>query len=332
MQVRFDHLTVEMPGHLALDDVSGELASGSVTAVIGPSGAGKSTLLGVLAGLIKPDRGAVHFDGEEVTGHPPEARRLGVVFQELRLFDFLSARDNVGFGPKVAGIAPGERRRRVDEALALVRADRFADRPAKVLSGGERQRIAIARALATRPRGLLLDEPFGALDAELKRGLRDELGEVIRRLGLTVLLVTHDRDDAFALASRLIVLHDGRIAQAGDAAELYRAPASEYVATLLGEANLLPLDGRDGDQARAAGARFRVLGTGARAVIRPEALALVEPAQATFRGTLVEARFAGGRWRLVVALRGAAPLIALVDAPPSSAEVALLLRGPTPTV
>ena len=331
MRIAFDNLGLELPGHRALDGVSGEIASGTVTAVIGPSGAGKSSLLGVVSGLVRPDAGVVRFDGEDVTGWPAERRRLGVVFQELRLFDFLTGRQNVGFAPRLEGLPAAEQRRRVDEVLALVRAERFADRPARVLSGGERQRIALARAIAMRPRALLLDEPFAALDAELRRGLRDELRQLMQRLALTALLVTHDRDDAFALASRFIVLRDGRVEQAGDAAALYQRPASEFVATLLGEATLLPISDRDGDRACVLGEWIAVAGVGRRVVVRPEAVAL-ETGAPGWPASLVDARFAGSQWRLALRLGDGARLIALADALPPAASVFVRLRGAAPTV
>jgi putative spermidine/putrescine transport system ATP-binding protein len=326
MRIGFEALRVERSGHRALAGVSGEIASGTITAVIGPSGAGKSSLLGVIAGLLPPDGGAVRFDAEDVTAWPAERRRLGVVFQELRLFDFMSGRDNVGFAPRVEGLAADEQRRRVDEALALVRAEKFAHRPARVLSGGERQRIALARALAMRPRALLLDEPFAALDAELRRNLRDELRQLVQRLGLTVLLVTHDRDDAFSLAGRFIVLRDGRVEQSGDAAELYQRPASEFVATLLGEANVLPVEARDGDRARVLGEWIAVAGDGDRALLRPEQLELAADG-AGWRAQLVDARFAGSRWRLTLELPDGRRLIALAEHAPAGGSLVLRPRG-----
>jgi ABC-type sulfate/molybdate transport systems ATPase subunit len=328
MHITFENLRAEFPGHRALDGVSGEIASGSMTAVIGPSGAGKSSLLGVVAGLVAPDVGVVRFDGEDVTAWPAERRRLGVVFQELRLFDFLSGRGNVGFAPRIQGVSPDEERHRIDEALALVRAERFADRPARVLSGGERQRIALARALAMRPRALLLDEPFGALDAELRRNLRDEIRELVRRLGLTALLVTHDRDDAFALATRFIVLRDGRVEQAGEAAELYQRPVSEFVATLLSEADLLPIEAREGDRARVFGEWIPVTGGGGRVVLRPENL---EIASAGWKAQLLDARFAGSRWRLRLRL-GEHRVTVLVDQPPKDEPLFVTVRAPAHTV
>jgi ABC-type Fe3+/spermidine/putrescine transport system ATPase subunit len=317
MRIALERITVERAGRRALDDVSVELAPGAITAVIGPSGAGKSTLLGVLAGLTAPRAGRVLFDGEEVTALLPERRRLGVVFQDLRLFDFLSGRDNVAFAPRVAAVGDPEQRRRVDEALAQMRAVAFADRPAGALSGGERQRIAIARALAARPRALLFDEPFASLDAALRRGVRDELGALVRALGLTAVVVTHDRDDAFALASHLVVLREGRVAQVGAAAELYERPVDEYVATLLGEANLLPIEGREGAEAvRVAGRVLAATGAVARALLRPEAIVLA-PDGAGWSARVLETRFAGAAWRTLLDAGPLGPLIAVGPRPPA---------------
>jgi ABC-type sulfate/molybdate transport systems ATPase subunit len=327
MRIACDAITVDVPGHRALDRVSVDFASGSITAVIGPSGAGKSTLLGVLAGLIAPDAGTVRFDDREVTSLPAEARQLGVVFQELRLFDFLSARDNVAFAPRVAGLRPAERVRRVDEALRQVRARDLADRSARVLSGGERQRIAIARALAAQPRALLFDEPFASLDVELRRNIRDELRELVCALGLTAIVVTHDRDDAFALASQLVVLRGGRVEQAGDAAELYARPATEAVATLLGEASFVPVDARQGDVVQVAGLTRVATGRGQRALLRPEQLRL--EAAGGWPARVVAARFSGAVWRVTLDAGRLGLLIALVETPPATDTVSII---PPPTL
>jgi putative spermidine/putrescine transport system ATP-binding protein len=284
-------------------------------------------LLAVIAGLIAPDAGRVRFDDRDVTAAPAEQRGLGVVFQDLRLFDFLSARDNVGFGPRVAGLPVPERRRRVDEALRQVRAAEIAHRPARVLSGGERQRIAIARALAVQPRALLLDEPFAALDAELRRNIRVELRELVRSLGLTAVVVTHDRDDAFALAQRFLVLHRGRVEQTGDASELYLRPATEYVATLLGEANFVPIEQREGDRVRIAGLMCAATGTGNRALLRPEQLRL--DIAGGWAARVIEARFAGGSWRVTLESETLGRLVAQSTVPPTGEAVSVV---PPPTI
>ncbi|MDB4971153.1 MAG: sulfate transporter, ATPase subunit [Myxococcales bacterium] len=328
MRIDFEHLTVEVSGHRALDDISGAFASGGVTAVIGPSGAGKSTLLRVLAGLIAPDAGRVRFDGADVTSLRPEERRLGVVFQDLRLFDFLSARDNVAFAPRVARVPASLQLERVDEALRLVRAGAFADRPARVLSGGERQRIAIARALAARPRALLLDEPFASLDAELRRSIREELREVVRALGVTAVVITHDRDDAFALASHFVVLSAGRIEQVGASNELYLHPATEYVATLLGEANLVAIDAREGDRVRVSGLVRSATGNGRRVLIRPEQLRVAGAATVTptdgWAARVTDLRCSGAGWRVQLDAGSLGPLIAYVATPPAGENVWLV--------
>ena len=329
MKIAIEDIAVEVGrGVRALDGVSAEISDGEITAVIGPSGAGKTSLMNVLAGLLGPDRGRVVFDGVDVTRVSPEKRGMGIVFQDHRLFPFLSGRGNVAFAPRVAGLRAVERNARVDEALALVRAASFADRSVRVLSGGEKQRIAIARALAMRPRGLLLDEPFAALDAELRRGLRDELRDLIRRLGLTTILVTHDRDDAFALASKVIVLRAGKVEQIGSTSECYRRPASEFVATLLGEATILPVEKREGDRGLVAGAWIPLEGSGSCAVIRPEDLAL---ASAGLTGTLRESRFVAGRWRAVVEIGGAS-VVAVLDRAPEGSTVTLGVTRAVATV
>jgi ABC-type sugar transport system ATPase subunit len=232
-------------------DVSLELPEGGITVVIGPSGSGKSTLLGLLAGLLHPDSGAIFFDGEEVTGVPTERRDVGVVFQSYALFPHLTVRENIAFGLRTSRFRrraslrrssqPSHRRieERVWDAAVLLGIERLLDRKPAELSGGEQQRVALARAVAPRPALLLLDEPLSALDARLRRGLRGELASLLRRLGTTVLYVTHDQEEAMLLAEHLVVLDGGRVVQAGPPLDLYRLPASPFVASFLGEANLL---------------------------------------------------------------------------------------------
>lgn len=184
------------------------------------------------------------------------------------------------------------------------------------------------------PRGLLLDEPFSGLDAELRRGLRDELRALITELRLTTILVTHDRDDAFGLASRIVVLRQGQVEQEGEAADCYETPRTAFVATLLGEATLLPIVERRGDRALCAGAWIEVRGQGATAVLRPEKLEVAaDPEQALFLATLLDARFTAGRWRLLLRVQGLdSPVVALIDRPPEGSPVPLRLRGALPTV
>ncbi len=225
------NFTVDGPPAVA--DVSFTAPTGAITAVLGPSGAGKSTVLRIIAGLEEPDRGRVLLSGEDVTATPVKDRGVGFVFQGYALFGHMTVRENVAFGLRVRRVPRKEAAARTDELLARVQLEGLGGRRPNELSGGQRQRVAFARALAVNPRVLLLDEPFGALDA----GVRLELGEWLLKLhdetGLTTLLVTHDQPEAFALASHLVVLFDGRVAQAGTPAELRSHPAGERLAAFL---------------------------------------------------------------------------------------------------
>jgi sulfate transport system ATP-binding protein len=235
MSVEVRHLARRFTDHgpPAVADASFTAPTGAITAVLGPSGAGKSTVLRIIAGLEEPDAGRVLVSGEDVTETPVRTRGVGFVFQGYALFGHLTVRENVAFGLRVRHVPGREALARADELLARVQLEGFARRRPSELSGGQRQRVAFARALAVDPRVLLLDEPFGALDA----GVRLELGEWLLRLhdetGLTTLLVTHDQPEAFALASHLVVLFDGAVAQAGTPAELRTHPADERLASFL---------------------------------------------------------------------------------------------------
>ncbi len=220
-------------GPPAVADVSFTAPTGAITAILGPSGAGKSTVLRIIAGLEEPDAGRVLLSGEDVTATPVQKRGVGFVFQGYALFGHLTVRENVAFGLRVRRVPRQEALAKADDLLRRVQLDGFGERRPAELSGGQRQRVAFARALAVSPRVLLLDEPFGALDA----GVRLELGEWLLRLhdetGLTTLLVTHDQPEAFALASHLVVLFDGFVARAGTPAELRTNPADERLAAFL---------------------------------------------------------------------------------------------------
>ena len=208
----------------ALDDVSVDVPDGSLTALLGPSGSRESTLLRAIAGLEEPDSGEVVIDGQIATGLPPQRRNVGFVFQHYAAFKHMTVRDNVGFGLRIRKRPKAEIRQRVDELLHLVQLDGFADRYPAQLSGGQRQRMALARALAVEPRVLLLDEPFGALDARVREELRDWLRRLHDEVHVTTVLVTHDQEEAMEVASRIVVMNHGRIEQVGTPAELYEHP------------------------------------------------------------------------------------------------------------
>jgi sulfate transport system ATP-binding protein len=221
----------------ALDNVSLAVADGALTALLGPSGSGKSTLLRIVAGLEQPDSGSVSLDGEDVTGSPPQARGVGFVFQHYAPFKHLTVRKNVAFALEIRHRPKAERRSRVDELLRLVQLDGFADRYPAQLSGGQRQRMALARALAAEPRFLLLDEPFGALDANVRRELRGWLRKLHEHSQVTTLIVTHDQEEAMDVADRIAVINHGRIEQTGKPRDLYEHPANPFVMSFVGAVN-----------------------------------------------------------------------------------------------
>ncbi|KIQ27949.1 polyamine ABC transporter ATPase [Variovorax paradoxus] len=214
--------------------------AGEVLALLGPSGCGKTTLLRLIAGLEAPDAGSrIVFGDQDVTGRPVEHRGVGMVFQSYALFPQMTVAANIGYGLRIRGVAPDEERRAVGELVDLVRLNGLENKRPAELSGGQRQRVALARAVAVRPRVLLLDEPLAALDAKLKESLRDELAELLRRLHITAIHVTHDQQEALAIADRLAVMRAGRIVQVGRGEDLYRAPSHPFVAEFLGRVNRL---------------------------------------------------------------------------------------------
>jgi sulfate transport system ATP-binding protein len=220
----------------ALDAVSVEVEDGSLTALLGPSGSGKSTLLRIVAGLEQPDAGEVRLGGEDATALAPQRRGVGFVFQHYAAFKHMTVRENVAFGLKVRKRPKGEIRHRVDELLELVQLQGFGHRYPAQLSGGQRQRMALARALAPEPKVLLLDEPFGALDARVRAELRGWLRRLHDEAHTTTVLVTHDQEEAMEVADRVVVMNDGRVEQAAPPRVLYDAPASEFVMRFVGEA------------------------------------------------------------------------------------------------
>ncbi|HEY3018831.1 MAG TPA: TOBE-like domain-containing protein [Solirubrobacteraceae bacterium] len=227
-------LTKRFGDFTALDDVSLEVEEGSLTALLGPSGSGKSTLLRVIAGLEAPDEGVVTIEGADATRVPPQKRGIGFVFQHYAAFKHMTVRDNVAFGLRVRRRPRAEVREKVGELLALVGLEGLADRYPAQLSGGQRQRMALARALAVEPRVLLLDEPFGALDAKVRAELRAWLRRLHDEVHVTTVLVTHDQEEAMEVADTLAVMEGGRIVQTGAPRELYEQPANAFVMGFLG--------------------------------------------------------------------------------------------------
>src|SRR6187399_1460552 len=221
----------------ALDNIDFDVPAGSLTALLGPSGSGKSTLLRAIAGLDQPDTGTITIDGRDVTGVPPQRRGIGFVFQHYAAFKHLTVRDNVAFGLKIRKKPKAEITDKVDNLLEVVGLAGFQTRYPNQLSGGQRQRMALARALAVDPEVLLLDEPFGALDARVRKELRAWLRRLHDEVHVTTIIVTHDQEEAMEVAGQIVVLNEGRIEQVGSPRELYDSPANEFVMSFVGPVN-----------------------------------------------------------------------------------------------
>jgi putative spermidine/putrescine transport system ATP-binding protein len=228
----------------AVDGVDLEIGRGEFFTMLGPSGSGKTTTLRVIAGFERPDEGTIELRGTDVSELPPYARNVNTVFQDYALFPHMTVQENVEYGLRVKKVARGERRRRAEEALALVRLEGYGSRKPAQLSGGQRQRVALARAIVNRPQALLLDEPLGALDLKLRQELQVELKQLQQELGITFVYVTHDQEEALTMSDRLAVFNEGRIEQVGTPAEVYERPGSEFIAGFVGVSNLLERNGR----------------------------------------------------------------------------------------
>ena len=239
MSIDVRNVTKRFGDFVALDDVSVSLPTGQLTALLGPSGGGKSTLLRVIAGLEQADSGTVEIEGVDATNLPAQRRNVGFVFQHYAVFKHMTVAKNVAFGLEIRKRPKPEVAKRVEELLALVHLSQFADRLPAQLSGGQRQRMALARALAVEPTVLLLDEPFGALDAKVRKELRDWLRRLHDEVHVTTIFVTHDQEEALEVADEIVVINEGRVEQVGSPDELYETPATPFVMSFLGEVTTL---------------------------------------------------------------------------------------------
>lgn len=235
MSIDVKNVTKKFGDFVALDDVSVSLPKGQLTALLGPSGGGKSTLLRIIAGLDSADSGSVNIEGTDATRLPPQKRNVGFVFQHYAVFKHMTVAKNVAFGLEIRKRPKSEVERRVKELLELVHLSQFAHRLPSQLSGGQRQRMALARALAVEPSVLLLDEPFGALDAKVRKELRDWLRRLHDDVHVTTVFVTHDQEEALEVADEIVVINNGRVEQVGSPDQLYDEPANDFVMSFLGE-------------------------------------------------------------------------------------------------
>lgn len=246
MSIRIAGVTKRFGAFTALDDVSVETDAGKLVALLGPSGSGKTTLLRIIAGLEVPDSGQVYYEDEDVTERPARERNLGFVFQHYALFRHMTVFENIAFALRIRRRPKAEVKERVEELLHLIRLEGLGSRKPSELSGGQRQRVALARALAAQPRVLLLDEPFGALDAQVRQELRQWLRNLHHAVGVTTVLVTHDQEEAFEVADQVVILNKGKVEQAASPMEVFERPASPFVMDFLGRVNVFHGRARDG--------------------------------------------------------------------------------------
>jgi ABC-type Fe3+/spermidine/putrescine transport system ATPase subunit len=301
--VQLRELAKSYGGVTAVKPLHLDVAYGDFCAILGPSGCGKSTLLRMIAGFVEPTGGRIEIDGIDVTGLGPEQRPTNMVFQGYGLFPHLSVAENVGFGLALKKMPRPEIAARVADALRLVRLEGFGDRMIDRLSGGQQQRVALARALIMRPKVLLLDEPLAALDLKLRHAMQEELRSIHAEIGGTFIFVTHDQTEAFALASRIVVMNEGRIEQVGTPQDIYLDPSSLFVADFVGETNALAGTRVRGCVQLAAGARFESPGAegAVRAIIRPEAVRQ-GAGEITVQARITDVVFLGNALKIVASL------------------------------
>lgn len=317
MEVRVANVRKEFDRFPALHDVSLDIKSGELIALLGPSGSGKTTLLRLIAGLEKPTRGKIYFGDEDASHRTIQERNVGFVFQHYALFRHMTVADNIGFGLKVrpgaTRPASAEIRRRASELLDLVQLSGLEKRYPAQLSGGQRQRVALARAMAIEPKVLLLDEPFGALDAQVRRELRRWLREIHDATGHTTVFVTHDQEEALELADRVVVMSQGQIEQVGTADEVYDTPNSPFVYGFIGDSSALPVTVEDGQlwiADRPIGLETPDAPNG-KAVLyfRPHDVELLDECNGCIAGTVVASRRVAGTRRVELEIGGARQLV-----------------------
>jgi putative spermidine/putrescine transport system ATP-binding protein len=337
VEVRLENLRRTYGAVVALDGLDLTLAPGELVALLGPSGCGKTTALRLLAGLEQAEQGRVLIAGEDVTGRPANKRDVGMVFQAYSLFPHMTALENVAFGLQVRKINPRERRKRAGEMLELVGLSGFAHRYAHQLSGGQQQRVALARALAIHPKVLLLDEPLSALDAKVRGRLRDEIRRVQLEVGITTLFVTHDQEEALAIADRVGVMQSGHLEQLGPPTEVYSRPATPFVAEFVGLTNRLPGRVSNGS-VEVRGMLLPLVQSGASdgpaiALIRPEAVSVLRSADGAsgpLVGTVIATAFLGATSRVTVDLGDVTVMAQMstveASAHPAGTKVQLALR------
>jgi putative spermidine/putrescine transport system ATP-binding protein len=314
IDVRCLGLTKHFGDVAAVDGVDLEIGRGEFFTMLGPSGSGKTTTLRLIAGFERPDEGRVELAGKDVSALPPYARNVNTVFQDYALFPHMTVQENVEYGLMVKKVRKGERRKRAEEALDIVRLTGFAGRKPSQLSGGQRQRVALARAIVNRPQVLLLDEPLGALDLKLRQQMQIELKRIQGEVGITFVYVTHDQEEALTMSDRIAVFNQGRVEQIAAPAELYEHPETEFVAGFVGVSNILERNGR-------------------RMTVRPEKITILEdgespePGSRVEQGSVRDVQYVGPVTRFYVTLEQGGELQVLAQNLDEGSSEVLEIRG-----
>lgn len=327
-------IRLELGGRSILSGIHFDVADGEFFSLLGPSGCGKTTLLRIIAGFQKPSTGELLWNGQVITNLPPQKRDLNLVFQNYALFPHMNVFENVAFGLRMQKLSDSDVRTRTQEALALVRMDSFAQRMIYELSGGQQQRIALARAVAPRPKLVLLDEPLGALDLQLRKQMQIELKSLQRQLGMTFIYVTHDQEEAFAMSDRIAILNLGHLEQVANPETLYRQPASKFVAQFIGTANFLTVQPESSTLVRcqSSAAKYAVFplnssfqnqssmssSSAGEVLVRPEQFQLSQPhthSNQSLAGQIQMRQFLGAQVRYHVQLKNSDQTLVIIDVP-----------------
>ena len=329
--LQLKNITKSFDGKMILNDFNLDIGRNEFVTLLGPSGCGKSTILRIIGGFVRPDKGRVLFEGEDITMLPPEKRNVNTVFQKYSLFPHMSVAENIAFGLKLKKKSSQYIKDKIDYALKLVNLDGYGDREPLSLSGGQQQRVAIARAIVNEPEVLLLDEPLGALDLKLRHEMQRELIKIKKEVGITFLYVTHDQEEALMMSDRIIVMNKGIIQQAGDSKSIYDEPQNAFVADFIGESNII-----DGIMVHdllvnIQGVDFPCVDTGfgennpVDVVIRPEDLEIVKAGEGYLTGQVISIIFKGAYYEIKVEVDDYEWMIQSVDPAPIGEFVGLTI-------
>ncbi len=330
--LRLQHISVKFDDEVILKDLSLDIHEKEFVTLLGPSGCGKTTTLRIIAGFVNPDSGDVLFEGKRINDVPPYHRQINTIFQKYALFPHLNVYENVAFGLRVQKLPEKEIHKTVNEMLELVNLKGFNKRNINSLSGGQQQRVSIARALAVKPRVLLLDEPLGALDLKLRKDMQNELKGIQQRLGITFIYVTHDQEEALSMSDTVVVMDSGAIQQIGTPQDIYNEPKNAFVADFIGESNIIDGVMLEDYKASFAGKTFECLDKGFEkdekvdVVIRPEDVDVVPVEKGMLSGEVTSVTFKGVHFEIIVDINGFKWMIQTTDFQPVGANIGLYIE------